>query len=1229
MTFGTVGATFGGVTFGTVGTTFGGVTFGTVGATFGTVKVMPATGGITFGTVFTDFAGKPLGASIGGATVAGMPVFGISGAPAIAVEVIGGLSGITVSGIVFPSEFGISGGTLDFIRGGTFAFLSGGTMNVLGGTISGIVNTVSVDVTNTEIDVSVINTSTNAIPVQYKTGWTDFGATSLKSHLEGVDGLKVDLGDAVIGGGGAGFTADQYWGVATAGTTKAYLGVTIDGFVRLPSSQIIESITSAVSVKGASDSLTSLPVGITLTGTLKDIKAVGISGACAATAGTAMSVALYGYAGDSGYAPIGMTGDALKVAVEGVGICLGTVNATISATEFGISGGTIDYIKGGVLDFISGTMDVLNIAGVTVVSDGTDGYLGVTLGTGLVSIVNPTGTPLEFHYVKNDGSAIDNSNFGIPVFGPTGSGSEDLPPISATFGRVIVMPATGGTTFGVVFTDNFGSLLGLSGTTVVGLPMFGVSGATAVGTTFGAVSLGTTVDDILNGLTLISDGTASWLGVTFTGTFTSSATVDLSEGVRLIGTTGATGGLPIYPVDYVGNTLTAGFSGNTFIGFPVLGIGGATAVGATFGTVKVMPATGGTTFGVVFTNNFGSLLGLSGATVVGLPMFGVSGATAVGITFSTAVVGIPGWSAAGEIDDTVNGLSFGPGGQVIVLHDGSVSIKGDASTTTGVGAIGVTLIGDLSITNDVTIKNPSGQVLGVSLGTLPAYVRPYTGGTTFGVVFTNSLGTALGLSGTEVVGLPMFGVSGATAVGVTFGPTTTTISFPATGITIASVTPTIGVTLTAHSFAADEGLPVYGVEGATAVAVSVIGGTVSGIFTTEPGGITVTGVSSGIPIFGVDGATAVGVTMGIVGVTFSGITFAGALGVTFTGVTLDKGGSVRVTNTVTVSGTVNIGNSPTVDLVAGLKENDLNAATAANGVIVTQKEGPRFARGLTLDNLFIGVTTDPISNVVGISGSQVYYLKTTPVCVTTDYTGTDRDGLVEGAPSVPLKQGLWVQLTKWDLISHVLVGYTAASEFEFERNAQVLTKSYEMAPVWAHSLDQFRRFPGYTGNNTPAYNHGEFFGDAANGASFGPITDGSASATYYPLAQKQFIGVVEKPSRIFIPCRDAGEVYIQVKGDYSTHAIGSGFWDWESGQWSATTLYERGYFASSFAGFTGSQPNLNADGSLASAGADYGGPNSFGASVWTPPPPSFNSGTAIAQILASYQNNPFIRVWGY
>ena len=75
-----------------------------------------------------------------------------------------------------------------------------------------------------------------------------------------------------------------------------------------------------------------------------------------------------------------------------------------------------------------------------------------------------------------------------------------------------------------------------------------------------------------------------------------------------------------------------------------------------------------------------------------------------------------------------------------------------------------------------------------------------------------------------------------------------------------------------------------------------------------------------------------------------------------------------------------------------------------------------------------------------------------------------------------------------------------------------------MAPVWAHAIDQFRRFPGFTGNNNPVANNDW-------NSSF-PFDVNSSTATLP--AQKQFIGVIEKPTRIFVPCRDAGEVYVLI-----------------------------------------------------------------------------------------------------
>ena len=121
------------------------------------------------------------------------------------------------------------------------------------------------------------------------------------------------------------------------------------------------------------------------------------------------------------------------------------------------------------------------------------------------------------------------------------------------------------------------------------------------------------------------------------------------------------------------------------------------------------------------------------------------------------------------------------------------------------------------------------------------------------------------------------------------------------------------------------------------------------------------------------------------------------------------------------------------------------------------------------------------------------------------------------------------------------------------------------------------------------------------------------------MVQKQFIGVIEKPTRLFIPCKDAGEIYVQVIGDYRNHTIGSGFWTYEgvSGEWSATTLYERGYYGSDYSGFgDGQSSSLDVDGNPAA---------SDGLDIWTNTTPS----QAQDKIIASYLHNPFIRIWGH
>jgi hypothetical protein len=195
----------------------------------------------------------------------------------------------------------------------------------------------------------------------------------------------------------------------------------------------------------------------------------------------------------------------------------------------------------------------------------------------------------------------------------------------------------------------------------------------------------------------------------------------------------------------------------------------------------------------------------------------------------------------------------------------------------------------------------------------------------------------------------------------------------------------------------------------------------------------------------------------------------------------------------------------------------------------------------------------------------------------------------------------------------VLIGYTASSQFEFLKNAQVLTKEYQIGPVWANAMEQFRRFPGGTTFAAKNQASPDAFGQAVGLAINEP---------------RQYMGVIEKPSRIFVPTNDAGLVYILPKGDYVNHTIGSGFWNEETGQWTPFTLYERSHYAGAVHGFSGGEPDLTTDGTGASA-SEYGLPPASGAQRFTTGVTfNFNQSQAMIKILASH-NNPFIRIWGY
>jgi hypothetical protein len=1183
------------------------------------VKIQPNTTGTTFSNVLTDASGSILGYS--GSTFFGYPV-----------QIVGGLSGISLTAnVTIPASFiissgtvGISGGSLTSlsVQGGTFTALNIG--NISGGTLTGIVN-----------PVSVVSVSGNPLQVLLKNDVSTPGIVQLASFVSENDG---DL--------------------------KKYLdGLTVTSQVSIPS--------SGITIAGFANSLKGMtasnPLGVTFptantriisSSTLNTnvINTPSVTGSVyvlgTQTSGNALGVTLLG---------VGMSGDALKVSLSGVGITLGGI--TISGlgitfpTAFSISGGTLTVgVSGGTVNVGNTVNTIITNAGLTLINSD-------------VALASTFGKPLKVIITKDNGDFFANDDIGTVVIGTTSAplyitGWCGATAIGMTVdGTIRVMPSSPSTTFGMVLANRDGTVVGYNGTTFVGFPMFGVSGGTSIGVTFSQVSLGLSADRFFNSAfyatTVTAGVTSSWIGVTFQGSFTSTATVDLSSGVKLSGVTypgGTLFGMPIYPTDNFGSPI--GVSGVTVVGFPMIGVAGATAVGITFPSAPIVPSQGNT--GVGGLSGGGTTFNTVLTTVAGVPIgYSINGGIA-------SFLGIPvvGGSAAGPAIN-VNVRQFDYGGITFAGSCAGPSIPSLPQYVGGtyvrispfvglVGEPGFTVSGPVKVYGSVTLDNAGTITIGHTVG-VTGYVS--LGGTTNYVTGTMSIptitrvvlvdgnGNTLGGSAAgPVIGLPIFGVSGATAIAVTFGAIT--FGSAGMGVTFGGITfNTTRTILVGSSFAdggGNLGIPVYGVQGATAVSVTISGGTVTGVFSSDTTGLTITAVSGGLPVIGVSGGQPIAVTFAAgpaatISLPVGGITIAGFgtqpigtasfPGLTITGtVAISSGTLTAVTTLGTITNDVPI--KPSSAMIVGNEHKKLAAITAAEGIIVTQKQGNIFARGLTLNNLFIGVTTSYVANPVGFSAQgttlYAYYMNSTPVSVTKSYSGSGMDGTyLDGAStisSVPLKQGLWVQLTKWDLISHVLVGYSFPTQAEFERNAQVLTKEYQVGPVWAHALDQFRRFPGAIGNNAVIQPTGW---SGSSNVNYDPVNYGG-----HP-AQRQFVGVIEKPNRIFVPTNNAGEIYIQVKGDYNSHAIGSGFWDIERKRWSATTLYERSYYSGSFSGFTSGEPNLDYDGSVTSVDQyanDWAGGGIIDYSGLSLPS---SPGNAMAQILASYQNNPFIRVWGY
>ena len=1115
---GLLGVTFGKIGFNTASAM--GVSISDVGLSGNALLVAVVGAGLCLGTVTL--------------TATQFGVYGLSGATAIAVT---GRQGSTfgmvmvnpTTGLPLPNSkdgipvFGVSGATA---MGTTFG---------------------SVNIAN---DVKVSNNlAADSIPVKVNSWVSLTGTEKLIDHLKGLTVSISGFSAAMTIGATLGvFSGSTYLGVFLPST-----GISIS---TMPAVTIAAS--QSIAVKGDSASLTTDPVGISMTGLLKGLSGFGTSGA------------LIGIT----FPGVGICGsfNALNVAVVGAGLCLGTV--TLTATQFGVyglSGATgvnISQIAGSTLATVltDRAGNVLGHSGAAFIGfpvHGVSGataigvtFSGITIASGYIGVTFPVSL-FKIHPVKSDGTAFNDAADGFPVHGVTSA-----------------------TPVGVTISGNIGTTFGTVGTTFGGVT-FGI-----VGTTFGTV--GVTLTGLLAGLSGFGSGGAL-IGITFPGV-------------------GICGSFNALNVAVVGAGLCLGTVTLTATQFGVYGLAGATAIGVTFsGNVGTTFGTVGTTFGTV-----GTTFGLVGTT------FGTVGTTfgLVGTTFGTV------------------GVTFA-----------KVMVVGNADFN---NAIGITWVGPQSITGDVAIKNSTGSSFGVLILGGTAAIRPFAygnnAGSTLAVVLTNGVGFPLGMSGATVVGVPVFGVNGATALGVTFAGISLSGNV---GTTFGGVTFSTVKTVIVGSAFADGGnnlgVPVYGVAGATSVKVEVVGGTLTGIFLTEGAGITVLGVSSGIPVFGVSGATAIGVTFGGINTNIlfptTGITIAAiSSGVTF-GIT----GGVRIDNIpeVTLRGTDNtVKITGDVGIVAGSAMSGftkLLAATAAHGIIVTTKGGNQFMWGLTIGP-WLGVTTGigniPLgADIIGASGAIVWYFKPNPLPATYLYNGPGIDGSTPaGITAVPLKQGLHIQLTKWDAISHVLIGYTAPSQFEFLKNAQVLHKEYQVAPVWGNALDQFRRF---TNGATAAAILAAGVGTAVAGEAYGQDRFGRQEfnlSNAGHIEPKTFMGVIEKPSRIFVPTNDAGLVYILPKAEYFNHTIGSGFWNEETGIWTSYTLYERSHYASEMHGFSGGEPDLDSNG-VGGTFSQYNDTTGTGRQVQTAVTGvtfQARQADAIGKILASYgSGTPFIRMWGY
>ena len=552
--------------------------------------------------------------TIGSTTALEMNILGSVGATAIGVEIkntgdVQGITGtITVTSGSGLAYWGITGGDTITIRG------------LSAGPTSGVAPSSSYDY------VSVQGT-TQGFPVR-STLWAQHGRTAvgisgdgtLKNYVTNTVGVTIDSG-------GMGITTH-------AGALKVIQGVSAGGggWGITTNGKRIDVKTRTGNYLG----IRGLSAGATHGGSLlggTTVDSVAVQGM---TQGFPVRSTLVG--GTGPYKSVGMSGDALKVAIASAGI---TINVDVTDTVFMVGGNS----AGG--KYVGHAVRVVGASGANVLSTVVG---SLTAGDPAVRVVGPSGAALIV--AGSPGATAIGVTIGVPVFVK----STDLD----------IRGLTAGPTFGTY--NSLYDYVSVQGTTQ-GYPirstLWAQHGRTAIG-----ISGDGTLKSYVTNSSLTVDGTG--LGITGTVTITSGSGLSYygitgGDTITIRGlTAGPTSGaaMPTTAYDYISvQGFTQGFPvRSTLVG----GTGPYKAVGMSGDALKVAVASAGITINVDVTDTTFMMQGLSaGGAYTGhaVRVVGASGGSIAvhpaGNTLTGITIGVPVFVKSTDLD--IRGLTFGSG----------------------------------------------------------------------------------------------------------------------------------------------------------------------------------------------------------------------------------------------------------------------------------------------------------------------------------------------------------------------------------------------------------------------------------------------------------------------------------------------------------------------------------------------------------------------------------------